>query len=509
MMRRSYTNLLPKVMAVVLCSAGLCFVGANLVSALTYQTSEDISFTFNPSIAISLSSDLVINNLTPGSSADSNVITVSTSTNNITGYVLTASVGNTTNTTTNLVNGNYNFASVATNADLANLATDNTWGYSFSEDDGSTWTNYSGLPLYTSANWKEIITTNTKGITNLKFKIGAKASTSQASGTYTNVINFTAVANAVPDSVCNPSGSTIGTGNNTDIVCMQDISSSNKSSVLSSMTANTQYRLIDYRDNNYYYVAKMADGNIWMTQNLDLSLNSGRTYTSADTDLPDGITWSPLRSTYGTDSSTWCQGCITEGSFIVNNTPESYDAGNKYWDGTTFNTANSFNDGWGTEGDAHYHVGNYYNAAATFATNDFSTFDSEDLVIGQSICPKNWTIPAGSEPFTNPNSFGNLLYRTGVESSSDLEDYYEPIFGPKLYSSHLCMPPVGEVYDNNGSMEIDYINTMAYYYTNVSLGDGDVYDHGYYQSAPYVQLDVHSGDGVSGTIGLPIRCVTK
>ena len=64
---------------------------------------------------------------------------------------------------------------------------------------------------------------------------------------------------------CNPSATSI-----TDTICMQDISSTNKSSILSSMTTDQQYILKDKRDDTRYTVAKLQDGNVWMTQNLEL-----------------------------------------------------------------------------------------------------------------------------------------------------------------------------------------------------------------------------------------------
>ena len=264
-------------MATTLCFVGIYFIGAS-ASSLTYQSSTNVGFTFNPTISISLSSDLLISNLSPGSTSDSNIITVSTSTNNPTGYVLTASVGSSTNATTNLTNGSYNFSSIATDASLASLNTDNTWGYSISSDNGSTWANYSGLPLYTAANWKQIADTNASGTNDFKFKIAAKASTSQASGDYTNVINFTAVANHVPMDIAY-------------LHYMQDFASldaAGKADVLNSMTLNTQYTLKDSRDQQDYTIAKLSDGNVWMTKNLNLA--GGTTLTSEDSNVNSDYT---------------------------------------------------------------------------------------------------------------------------------------------------------------------------------------------------------------------------
>ncbi len=187
------TIILPSILAAI-------FPGP--VSALTYQDNVELQFTWDPTIRISLSSaDLIIDNLTPGNSADSNTITVNVGTNNMYGYTLSATAGNATNASTNLVNTVDNtklFTSLATDASLASLTTDNTWGYSFSTNSGTSWSNYSGLPLYTAAAGAELINNDGSGSTPVQFKIAAKASTIQASGAYTNTINFTAVANPEP-----------------------------------------------------------------------------------------------------------------------------------------------------------------------------------------------------------------------------------------------------------------------------------------------------------------------
>ncbi|MBQ2623205.1 hypothetical protein IJG12_02695, partial [Candidatus Saccharibacteria bacterium] len=108
-------------------------------SALTYSSNVEVGFTFNPTISVNLSGDLLINNLSPGSVSDSNVINVNVATNASQGYVLTATSGTkTTNTDlVNQTNSAYKFSSIATNASLSNLTTDNTWGYSYSEDSGT------------------------------------------------------------------------------------------------------------------------------------------------------------------------------------------------------------------------------------------------------------------------------------------------------------------------------------------------------------------------------------
>ena len=178
-------------------------------SALTYQSTADLKFTFNPVIAVNVSGDLIIPNLAPNTSADSNIITVSASSNSPSGYILYATVGDSSNASTNLThtNGTNTFTSIATATTLAGFG-DNKWGYAYSTDSGSSWFSgnvdnpsntdyYSGLPLYTNTGIKLAETSNATGTSIIQFKIGAKASSTQVSGTYTNTINFIGVGNVI------------------------------------------------------------------------------------------------------------------------------------------------------------------------------------------------------------------------------------------------------------------------------------------------------------------------
>ena len=180
---------------------------SSAVSAVTYQTGVGVSFTFNPKLTLTLSSsNLVISNLAPGTSDNSNEIAITVSTNAAYGYNLSATVGNSTtynNTDLTHTSGSSagKFSSIAFQSNSSNytssFTTDNTWGYSI--DSG---TKYNGLPLYSDttniATLKSTDTTPATGTDTVNFLIGAKASTTQPTGDYKNVINFIAVTNPVP-----------------------------------------------------------------------------------------------------------------------------------------------------------------------------------------------------------------------------------------------------------------------------------------------------------------------
>ena len=183
------------------------------VSALTYQDEIDMQFTFNPTVQIAVSGDLIIPDLAPGSSSDSNIITITAGSNDAHGYKLYGTVGSSSSNYTDLRLSSSNTTNVFTNlssnkAALSNFS-DNTWGYSYSTDSGSSWVSgsvgstssgYNGLPLYNSSNNASgvvLASTSSASETSLQFKIGAKAASTQVSGTYTNTINFIGVGNVV------------------------------------------------------------------------------------------------------------------------------------------------------------------------------------------------------------------------------------------------------------------------------------------------------------------------
>ena len=211
--RRALSGLIP---LMIIIGVGIITAGSytmNNANALTYQSPVDMQFTFNPTVSINVSGDLVIPDLAPGSSSDSNIITITAGSNDAHGYKLYGTVGSSSSNYTDLRLSSSNTTNVFTNlssnkAALSNFS-DNTWGYSYSTDSGSSWVSgnvgstssgYNGLPLYNSSNNASgVILANTSSAseTSLQFKIGAKAASTQVSGTYTNTINFIGVGNVV------------------------------------------------------------------------------------------------------------------------------------------------------------------------------------------------------------------------------------------------------------------------------------------------------------------------
>ena len=335
----------------IICTAiTACIIGGN-ASALTYQDNVGLNFTFNPSITVSLSNasgsgsssnvDLVINDLTPGTSSDSNIIDVSVITNNANGYSLGANVGSSTlhnsnnaiYSTDRLIHSAYTStdnvnATPPTKPIFTNLTStvaaltdfnDNTWGYTYSLDNGTTWINaheetegtkdtgYNGLPLY-STTPAELTTKSSPSISTgdtIQFKIAAKASTTQSSGEYNNVINFIAVGNTNPTSfydafseAASQPGSTITQLNG--YWKMQDMSPTICNAV-EVYDDDSHIQLIDTRDNEVYWIGKLKDDRCWLLDNLRLGSNDYEIpLTPQDTNIETA--WTLPKST---TSSTW------------------------------------------------------------------------------------------------------------------------------------------------------------------------------------------------------------
>lgn len=172
---------------------------------------------------------------------------------------------------------------------------------------------------------------------------------------------------------CNSTASTIGAGDSsTDAVCLQDVKPGMKSALSVADTTTGTYTLIDARDGQSYTVAKLADGELWMTKDLNLGRemggeNSDGTFalTPDDTDLTGDTAFVLPAST--TNYTTGAVGYYTP-QILINYTVPSYTIS-----GTTYTPT----------------VG-YYSWPAATATKMPISASAE---IKTSICPKGWDLP--------------------------------------------------------------------------------------------------------------------
>ena len=208
-----------------------------------------------------------------------------------------------------------------------------------------------------------------------------------------------------------------------DVHCMQDIANW-KNELLNPGDTTLA---MDTRDGKWYWVTKLADGHIWMTQNLDLDLDPAKPLTSNDTDLTDHSLTGAYVNGYNYDANTgittWTPAITAKTVTFEGDTISNWQGGN-----TTPASADK-TDGTNT---GHAAIGNYYSWAAAIASNDSSTLTgntSSNITNNpqNSICPKGWRLPTISNQsgsITNSTSeFARLNYlynNNSVTSSSNL-----------------------------------------------------------------------------------------
>ena len=527
----------------------LSFTNIINTSALDYSSNVDIGFTFLPKLSITLSNpNLAINNLVPGGNAvDSNTITINVSTNIAEGYNLFATVGGNNNTnngynTTNLVNtidNNYTFSSLSSNIPNLNSFTNGNWGYSYCISNCSlastpdtpnpNWisgdynnnasTGYNGLPLYTDTGIKLVEKADSTNST-VNFKIAAKASPTQPSGEYTNAINFTVTSNTIPTTMLDAfiaSGAQMHNG----YFKMQDMTPTICKSIDTDEEKGIQ--LIDIRDDKLYWVAKLKDGNCWMTQNLDLDLSHEVALNSVTSDI-DPTTYNTGIYTqangYSKDDSTgvvsWLPSTIVDvdgtpaqradtivmnGDSVPNwandyNRPYSADPGERYrYTNPSSYAENTYtsletcanNNNNDTVGCQHSHFGNYYNWSAAVVNNNTSGYNSGTLT--NSVCPKNWDLPVNG-------AYGTLMTDQEVFSSGN--SYATDGFN-KLRTAPLYYQRFG--YVDGGSLI--NLGSDGYYWSSTASNTNNAGSLGFNGSG------IWPSGGLSRYYGFSVRCMAN
>ena len=174
--------------------------------------------------------------------------------------------------------------------------------------------------------------------------------------------------------------------------------------------------LTDQRDNNTYAIAKLADGNCWMIENLRLadkdSSNNDIELSATNTNNPslpltniydatNPTTSNHLSASINPTSTAWC----------TSNSAACYDQSMLYTGNTTergTNPATSANT---------FSYGNYYNWYSATAGNGKYANGSGYTAPGD-ICPAGWTLPTSGSASMNFGLLDVALGGTGSTSGS-------------------------------------------------------------------------------------------
>ena len=270
--------------------------------------------------------------------------------------------------------------------------------------------------------------------------------------------------------------------------------------ICASASEGDTKQLIDWRDGKTYWVAKLKDGNCWMTQNLELDLSTDTPLTSELSDVASS--WTPTNSTYtsaqdGTSdpalAQSWNLGkvvwrtSVSDGWWCEPRDNLYNPSCTSYWQNVS--DANSWfpmteyrSDGIMIEGntyDAHYLAGNYYSFQAATA----GSAPSHGTASG-SICPKGFTLPTSN--MTVNGSFPNLITQTSANANTIVQ-------APLMF--------VRGGYALSGDY-LERSNAAGLYWSSI----GNSSDFAYYLLF-YTSDEVDPSTSRHRSVGLSVRCV--
>ena len=458
----------------LLASTGLMLsIGASVHAEASETATVNYSVSVRSSLSLTLPTDPIQLNLNPSSKTfDSSTFNVTAGTNHETGYTLTLSTPNDITDIPRVaasqddnINAVISTLPAKTGGYTDNEFTVNKWGYKITAN--------TSKPSLVSQNWVPfesgitLMESSAAGGDTATISLGAKINYDQPYGTYSTTLNFAMVAN--------PTCATTISGT------MQDF---NPATLCSDVTTGT---LTDARDTKSYTVAKLADGNWWMTQNLDLA---GNTQLYSDTsDVADGYPSSgssyyyklPASSTSGFNSDT--------GQFV-------------------YNTTNRSDPSYCSSSPGCY---SYYSWLAATAGSGSSASPDDGGRAAYSICPKGWKLPSattdGVGRDTNNGYTGGDFYKMitkymGAGVTTLNQGYYDNT-NPNPFNTNAGPGTTPNFllagYCSNGSF---YFGGSGGYYWSSSSGSSTSAYNLYFGSS-YVT----SAGSYYRRYGFPVRCL--
>ena len=246
---------------------------------------------------------------------------------------------------------------------------------------------------------------------------------------------------------------------------------------LRSITAFT-----DQRDNNTYAIAKLADGNCWMIENLRLEAEDTR--GDAKKALAQGYGTS---GTYGNFSGladaedTGFSTTYTPNSLYYSGTQEgsaSIDIGTTNYPGYRMPRYNHTNtSARATTPTANigamYSYGNYYTWAAAIADTTYYNTNNQSIT-NTSLCPSGWHLPKGGNKSNEANNEFWALVVNGINGGTKPANY-----DSSTYPYYNGTAEAGPVADKLRAFPNNFLYS-GYFYTSSAYGRGS---YGYYWSS--------------------------
>ena len=275
----------------------------------------------------------------------------------------------------------------------------------------------------------------------------------------------------------------------------------------------------DKTSSNYqsYIVRKLADGNCWMVQNLNMTLSTSITLTSDTTDIGYGYSQNALGTGHNTTNTSttsgrtsWTPNNSTQTVEGVGDWPpdgsdgaKSFSPGDIYYKdgvgtGDYDSVTGSYSSGQSSNGDPWYHVGNFYNWHAATAGTGTATMGGNgyDQVATDSICPKGWRLPTnyGDKSYINlVNGVYELLNNDAVSANRTL---YPPLNFVRSGVFHWIF----REHRQKGSGYLAWSNTAT---ANNVQAAYQFYARSFENTNNATNGELHKGHGIS------IRCVHR
>ena len=253
----------------------------------------------------------------------------------------------------------------------------------------------------------------------------------------------------------------------------------------------------DARDNKAYWVTRLADGHIWMTQNLDFDIEANTTLNSNTTDL--NVAYDASTNSY----PEYRDGYTNNGDIIYWQPASS--ANTIDFTGTTVpgwqnsNTAPYTANKTDSTETGHNSLGNYYNWTAAIASDNSSnltasTYDDIAKNPQNSICPKGWRLPTISNQsestISSTDEFDRINYLYNQNSSTS---YAGLIISPVFFATSGYIYSVFDTLGINGYFSSSTVASSTYSYRfQMSEGDNRNVSNSYWRS-----------------IGMSVRCVAR
>jgi uncharacterized protein (TIGR02145 family) len=255
---------------------------------------------------------------------------------------------------------------------------------------------------------------------------------------------------------------------------MQEINSSNKATILNSLTEGEAYYLRDSRDEEPYCVSKLADGNLWLLDNLRLDLGDSIVLanTTADNTNASATSLSYMKNGGGTTSDQYATSAVSYWTSSYSYSApliaikDASDTSGTGWNPNT--TTTSYGNGSGK-------IGVYYNfcaaSAGSYCYGDGTSYGTSEGDADEDICPKGWRMPTGN----TSGEYGALLTaynnnQTATDTGSLQYNLSTPLFGYFFDGSAVNQGTYGYFWSStrggNSSMYVLYVGSSLVYPQN-------------------------------------------